>query len=85
MSADDPQTRSTFGGVPEVGYRDILRLAWPSVLSFVLNNAYRINDQYWVQGLGTEAQAALGSTIFVLIMNFSEPRRRPRSVRRSSC
>lgn len=71
MSSDDARARSAFGGVPEVGHRDILRLAWPSVLSFVLNNAYRINDQYWVEGLGSEAQAALGSTIFVLIMNFS--------------
>ena len=41
------------------------------MLSFILNNTYRINDQYWVQGLGSSAQAALGSSFFVLVMNFS--------------
>lgn len=51
--------------------REVLRLAWPAVLSYVLNNAYRMNDQFWVQGLGGDAQAALGATFFVAIMNFS--------------
>ncbi len=50
---------------------DVLRLALPAVVSYVLNNAYRINDQYWVQGLGAEAQAALGASTFVLILHFS--------------
>ena len=27
------------------GLRAVLRLAWPTVLSFVLNNGFRINDQ----------------------------------------
>lgn len=53
------------------GVRDVLRLAWPSALSYLLNNAYRINDQYWVQGLGGEAQAALAAILFVGTMNFS--------------
>lgn len=51
--------------------RDVLRLAWPSVLSFVCNSAYRVNDQYWIQGLGPDAQAALGASFFILILNFS--------------
>lgn len=55
----------------KVETREVLRLAWPAVLSYVLNNAYRMNDQFWVQGLGGEAQAALGATFFVAIMNFS--------------
>ncbi|MCE9592832.1 MAG: MATE family efflux transporter [Planctomycetes bacterium] len=54
-----------------LGTRDVLRLAWPSALSYLLNSAYRINDQYWVQGLGADAQAALSSALFVAVMNFS--------------
>ena len=54
-----------------VGVRSVARLAWPAVLSYLLANAYRINDQYWIQGLGPEAQAAVGGTVFVVIMNFS--------------
>lgn len=46
-------------------------LAWPATLSFLLNNTYRINDQYWVQGLGTEAQSAIGAMMFVAIMSFA--------------
>jgi len=53
------------------GLRSVLRLAWPSVLSFVLNNGYRINDQYWVQGLGPDAHAAIAASTFVLILNFA--------------
>lgn len=54
-----------------VRVRDVLRLAWPAALSYLLNNAYRINDQFWIQGLGEEAQAAISGTLFVVIMNFS--------------
>ncbi len=41
------------------------------VLSFVLNNGFRINDQYWVKDLGGAAQAAIGSSTILLIMNFA--------------
>lgn len=51
--------------------RTLLALAWPAVLSYLLNNSYRINDQFWIQGLGEPAQSAAGGVIFVLIMNFS--------------
>ena len=50
--------------------RDVVRLAWPAIASFVLNNGYRINDQYWVQGLGPSAQAAIAASTFLLITNF---------------
>ena len=40
------------------GVREVLRLAWPAILSSLLQNAYRINDQLWVRPLGTEALAA---------------------------
>lgn len=46
-------------------------LAWPSVLSFVCNSAYRVNDQFWVQDLGAEAHAALGPCTFLLTLNFA--------------
>ena len=49
----------------------LLRLAWPAVLSYTLNNTYRINDQFWIQGLGGEAQAAIAGTFFVQVMNFA--------------
>ncbi|MHC4262554.1 MAG: MATE family efflux transporter [Planctomycetota bacterium] len=51
--------------------RTILQLAWPAAASFLLNNAYRINDQFWLQGLGEPAQAAVGAAMFVLIMSFA--------------
>ncbi len=53
------------------GLRDVLRLAWPAILSFVLGNAYRINDQYWVGDLGPDAHAAIASSVFALILNFA--------------
>lgn len=51
--------------------REILRLAWPAAASFTLNNFYRINDQFWIQGLGEGAQAAVGASMFALIMSFA--------------
>lgn len=50
---------------------EVLRLAWPAVGSYILHNAYRINDQFWIQGLGPSAQAAIGTSFFVIIMNFA--------------
>ncbi len=49
----------------------LLALAVPSILSQLLNNAFRIIDQYCIQWLGAPAQAALGSTSFILIAAFS--------------
>jgi MATE family multidrug resistance protein len=50
---------------------ELLRLAWPAVTSYLLYNSYRVNDHYWVQGLGTPAQAALSATFFVGVMNYA--------------
>lgn len=58
------------GGAP-AGVRDILRLAWPSIASFVCQSAYRVNDQYWVGILGPEAHAALAPSTFFNVLNFS--------------
>ena len=54
-----------------IGVGSVIRIAWPAAISYLLSNAYRINDQYWIQGLGAQAQAAISGTVFVVIMNFS--------------
>ena len=71
-----PKSPDVAGGpTPELGATSqvpaLLRLAWPAVLSYALNNAYRVNDQFWIQGLGGEAQAAIAGTFFVQVMNFA--------------
>ncbi len=43
----------------------------PAALSVILNNAFRVIDQYFVQWIGTAAQAAIGSCTFVLIAFFA--------------
>lgn len=45
-------------------------MALPATFSLLLHAAYRVNDQYWVRGLGADAQAALGVTSFLHIFNF---------------
>ncbi|MEL6342024.1 MAG: MATE family efflux transporter [Myxococcota bacterium] len=50
-----------------ISTRALLALAIPSAASAILNNAYRIVDLYAVQWLGVAAQAALGSSTFILI------------------
>ncbi len=46
-------------------------LAAPAAVSVLLNNAFKVIDQYSVQWLGVEAQAAVGSCTFILIGLFS--------------
>ncbi|MDG2364392.1 MAG: MATE family efflux transporter [Methylococcaceae bacterium] len=57
--------------MPPVTPLSLLYLAVPAALSGMLNNAFKVIDQYAVQGLGTEAQAAIASTTFVLIIFFA--------------
>ena len=47
---------------------EALRLALPATACAVLSYAYRPLDQYFVQWLGQDAQAALGATTFVVIL-----------------
>jgi len=54
--------------VTELSTKDLLRLAIPSMLFVLLTHGYRSIDQYWVQGLGVEAQGALGASVFTLIL-----------------
>lgn len=48
-------------------YKELIALAIPSIASALLNNFYRVVDQFAVQWLGTPAQAAIGSCAFILI------------------
>lgn len=50
---------------------EVLRLAVPATLAAVVHHAYRPLDQFFVQGLGKEAQGALGACTFVLILTFA--------------
>ena len=52
-------------------YRYIIWLAIPGMLSALLNNIYRLIDQYFVQWLSTEAQAALGASTFFLFTGYA--------------
>jgi len=54
-----------------LGYRELLKLALPSIAFAVLTNGYRTVDQYWIQYVSTEAQAAIGSSIFILIFFYA--------------
>lgn len=57
-------------GPGPVTRREILSLALPAAASAVLNNVFRIIDQYAAGSIGTSAQAAIGSCTFVLILVF---------------
>ncbi|MFK7929917.1 MAG: MATE family efflux transporter, partial [Myxococcota bacterium] len=54
---------------PEAWLRPValLRLAVPAAAAALLHNLYRPVDQFFVSWLGSEAQAALGACVFVLI------------------
>jgi MATE family multidrug resistance protein len=57
--------------LPEVTPREVLKLAVPAMVFAVLTHGYRIVDQYWSQGISTEAQAAIGSSFFILILMYA--------------
>lgn len=54
-----------------VRIRPLLSLAIPSAIFTLLTNSYRIVDQYFVQGVSVDAQAAIGSSVFVLILFYA--------------
>lgn len=56
---------------PADSLREAFRLSWPITLSLLLHAGYRVNDQYWIKDLGPDAQAAMGLTTFMLILNFA--------------
>lgn len=57
--------------VPPSIRRELLRLAVPSAAFVLLTNAYRVVDQYWVDAISVAAQAAVGSTMFVLVVAYA--------------
>jgi len=57
--------------VQPITRRELMRLALPGMLFAVMTHAYRTVDQFWIQGVSTEAQAAIGSSVFVLITFFA--------------
>jgi MATE family multidrug resistance protein len=54
--------------------RDLWRLAVPAALAMVVRSLFRINDQYFVQQLGLEAQAAVavGGMVAIWFVAFGE-------------
>ncbi len=54
-----------------IGLRPILALAIPSAAFTILTNGYRVVDQYFSQGISVDAQAAVGSSTFVLIFFYA--------------
>lgn len=54
-----------------ISTKNLIYLTFPAALSAMLNNAYRVIDQYAVQWLGVDAQAAIASCTFVLIAFFA--------------
>ena len=51
--------------------REIVQLAAPAAASTILNNAWRVIGQAAVGALGVSAQAAVGSSTFVVIASFA--------------
>ena len=56
---------------PPATARAILAIAFPSAVFTVLTQGYRVVDQYYGQRISVEAQAAIGSSTFVLIFFFA--------------
>ncbi len=54
-----------------VSMAQVFALAWPAAVSILLNNAFKMIDQFAVQWLGVAAQAAIGACTFVLIAFFA--------------
>ncbi len=64
--------RVTSGRRPSpVTLGQVFALAWPAAVSILLNNAFKVIDQFAVQWLGVAAQAAVGACTFVLIAFFA--------------
>lgn len=61
----------TTQALPPLTVRSLLHLAIPSALFTVLTNGYRVVDQYFIQTISTASQAAIGSSIFVLIFFYA--------------
>ncbi|KFI21803.1 MATE family efflux transporter [Nitrosococcus oceani] len=57
--------------LPPLGLKPLLALAIPSAVFTLLTNGFRIVDQYFIQDVSVEAQAAIGSSVFVVIFIYA--------------
>lgn len=57
--------------LPPLTTKTLIKLAVPSAIFTVLTNGYRVVDQYFIQSVSTASQAAIGSSVFVLIFFFA--------------
>ena len=57
--------------LPKMSPREVIGLALPAMLFAVLTHGYRVVDQYWSQEISTAAQAAIGSSFFILILIYA--------------
>lgn len=62
---------SSIAEAPAPTAANLARLAIPAAASVLLNNSFRVVDQYVAQWIGVPAQAAIGSTTFVLILLYA--------------
>jgi putative MATE family efflux protein len=70
MKTSQRQTEQSFRE-EGISTKSLIYLTFPAALSAMLNNAYRVIDQFSVQWLGVDAQAAIASCTFVLIAFFA--------------
>lgn len=71
MAKHEGQTQQPLEPLPPTGLRPLLALAIPSAIFTFLTNGFRIVDQYFIQAVSVEAQAAIGSSVFVLIFTYA--------------
>ncbi|ADE13820.1 MATE efflux family protein [Nitrosococcus halophilus Nc 4] len=71
MAKHEGQAQPYLEPLPPIGLRPLLALAIPSAVFAFLTNGFRIVDQYFIQGVSVEAQAAIGSSAFVLIFTYA--------------
>lgn len=57
--------------LPPLNTKTLLALALPSAAFTVLTNGFRVVDQYFIQRVSTEAQAAIGASVFVIIFFYA--------------
>jgi MATE family multidrug resistance protein len=57
--------------LPRPGLGALLRIAIPSAIFAILTNGFRVVDQYFIGTVSTAAQAAVGSSTFVIIVFYA--------------
>lgn len=60
--------QSAFAKLGAPSHRALWAVVGPSILFTVLTHGFRLVDQYWVQFISMPAQAAVGSSVFAVIV-----------------